>query len=196
MLSASISACSDEEAPIVVPEPVQATTVDIRIVPSPFDVVRNEERPFRVMATLIGGVQQDVTYNSSIAIKDQRIAALTSKKILGVQAGTTSMTATYEGKSISVPVIVELPPIIRFRVQPDPVSLRAINIGESSEYRVFILRRDAAEEEITRNTTWTSSNPGIVATQPGVITGRAIGQASVTVTWGDYSERIDLAVTQ
>lgn len=100
--------------------------------------------------------------------------------LTGVATGTTSITATVEGKSATIPVIVD-PAQVVGTVRLSPTSV-ALTIGETDGLSVTQLDTRGVPMSPPHTVTWSSSNPGVVSVSGGSIYAVAAGTATITAT--------------
>ena len=117
-----------------------------------------------------------VTWSSS----NTGIASVSSSGVVtGVGAGSATITATSEGKSGTTSVTVTPAPVATVTVAPSPAS-----VGVGQTIQLTATMRDANNNVLTgRAVTWGSSNTGIATvSSSGVVTGVAVGSATITAT--------------
>jgi trimeric autotransporter adhesin len=96
-----------------------------------------------------------------------------------IAAGTTTVTATVDGKSGSAAVTVTNVPVASVAVQPQNA-----NLAQGSSVQFVATVKDANGTVVTdRVVVWTSSNDAVASVSPGgVVTGKAAGTATITAT--------------
>ena len=95
-------------------------------------------------------------------------------KVLGISAGTTTLTATTNNGKVAN-ISVTILPLFASEVILSPSDL-SIYLNESRDLDVSILPVKTTDKSVT----WTSSNSQVVSVVNGKITGLAIGTATVT----------------
>jgi len=120
----------------------------------------------------------------------------TSGRVTGVAAGTATITATSEGKSGTAAITVTAPPL------PAPVASVAVSPASASvpagqAVQLSAVTKDSAGTVLTgRALTWASSNGGIASVNgSGLVTGVAVGAATITATSEGKSGTAALTVT-
>lgn len=141
--------------------------------------------------TLVG---RTVTWASS----DPNVVTVSNTGLISaIAAGNANVTATSEGVSTSVPIVVTLIPVASVSVAIDKP---LIYIGYTAQ--VTSTTRDAGNNVLAgRLTTWTSSDQSVATVSPaGVVTGIAKGSATITGTsegvTGTTTVTVDLAPVQ
>jgi uncharacterized protein YjdB len=119
-----------------------------------------------------------VTWSSS----DATIVTVSSAGVVsGVAPGTAVITAASEGKSGTSTITVLAPAIASVGLQPTTAS---VQVGGSTTLTATVT--DANSAVVTdRPITWFSSNLSVATVSPtGVVTGRAVGTATISATSG------------
>ncbi len=136
--------------------------------------------------TTLAAVNRDENGNVLIgrlvlwSVGDASIVTVSASGVVtAVGAGTTTVTATSEGKSGTSIVTVTLVPVATVTIQPSNATVAA---GGTTTLTSFT--RDASGNVLTgRVVTWSSNNPGIATvTSAGVVTGVNHGSATITAT--------------
>jgi uncharacterized protein YjdB len=70
-----------------------------------------------------------------------------------------------------------------------------MRVGQSATLTAFALYADGSREDVTSFATWASSN-GSASVQAGVVSGLAIGTASITATLYGVSGHVDVSVAR
>ena len=113
--------------------------------------------------------------------------------VTGLVPGTTTITATSEGKTGTSSVTVTLVPVSTVTVAPSPSSAF---IGGTTQ--LSATTKDALGNVLTgRTITWGSSNSAVATvSQTGLVTGVAAGSATITATSETKSGTSTVTVTQ
>jgi uncharacterized protein YjdB len=178
--SATITATSEtitgSTTATVTPVPVATVTV----APTPASVVGGQTVQLTATTRDASGnvlTGRAVGWSSA----NQSIARVNSTGLVtGVAAGTTTMTATSEGRTGTAQVNVSPAPVATVDVTPNPAS-----VGVGQTVQLTATPRDAAGNALGgRVVAWSSSNTGLatVTGSTGVVSGVALGSLSVTAT--------------
>lgn len=119
-----------------------------------------------------------VTFSSG----DPNVALVsTSGVVTGVTLGSATITATSEGKTATSTVTVASPPVASVTVQPSAAS---VQVGATTT--LTATAKDASGTVVTTAPiTWNSSNTSVATVSgSGVVTGRAVGTATISATSG------------
>lgn len=113
--------------------------------------------------------------------------------ITGVSLGQTTISATCEGRTSSIPVTVIVPPVASVTPSAAP---QTIEVGQSTT--VSVVLRDALNQVLNgRAVTYTSLQPAIAtANAQGVVQGLSIGQATIRAQSENASGTIVITVTR
>ncbi len=121
------------------------------------------------------------------------IATVSSSGLVtGVAAGSTSITATSEGKTGTASVTVTVVPVASVTVS---IASSAITAGATTQATATL--RDANNNVLTgRTVTWVSGNTGVATVSgSGLVTGVAAGTTGITATSGGVSGSANVTVS-
>ena len=140
-----------------------------------------------VKATITPSNATDQTVSWST--KNKSIATVSSGKIKGVAAGTTTITAkTANGKTAKVTVTVKTVPVTSIKLNKTSVSLAK---GKSVTVKATVNPSNAT----TKTVTWSTSNKKIATVSGGKITAKAAGTAKITAKCGGKTATVTVKVT-
>jgi len=159
--------------------------------------------PIAVNATFDDGTTQDVTPFSTWTSNDltkATIAAggLGSERVTGVGAGTTTLSATYGGKTVLAPATITVTSrnLLSLTLSPGNVS-----IGNKALFPVTANYSDVTVDVTNEPTaSWLIDTPNVAVladsvNQPGQVVGVDTGTATLTVTFGGKSQTAKITVT-
>ncbi len=159
--------------------------------------------PIAVNATFDDGTTQDVTPFSTWTSSDltkATIAAggLGSERVTGVGAGTTTLSATYGGKTVLAPATITVTSrnLLSLTLSPGNVS-----IGNKALFPVTANYSDVTVDVTNEPTaSWLIDTPNVAVladsvNQPGQVVGVDTGTATLTVTFGGKSQTAKITVT-
>lgn len=138
-------------------------------------------------AEIIGRTATWTVANSTIATVDS------SGTVTGAIPGSTTVTATVEGRSDTIPVRVREHRAHSITVSPNGANLF---VGASQAFTVRAFKADGVE--LTgRTASWTSANPSLVTvTGSGVATAVAAGSATLSVTVDTVTASVTVTVRE
>lgn len=167
----------------------------------------NQEFHVVVYALDSDGVYQPVNAEATLTSSDTRIVQVASlnpssykpesRSLRAVGAGRAEITATYQGRSASLPALVSavtLPPYPYLLLSAN--SSRRLTLGSTFQVAARYMESGTSQPFVTSDTatTWTSSDPGIASVQAGLVTGLRVGTVEITVTYGGISESFRISV--
>ncbi len=152
------------------------------------------------MATLVATVLPDdateptVTWTSS----KPEYATVNGGVITPVALGTTTITATADGKSVSVEVTV----IEEKQTEPSVVSVTDVTLDKTADTvklgqtaTVQLTATVAPEKATNKTVAWTTSNANVATVANGLVTVVGKGEATITVTTEDGSYQDSYVIT-
>ena len=112
--------------------------------------------------------------------------------VTGVGAGTATITATSEGQSGTSDVTVTLAPVASVTVTPSPAS-----VAVGLTVQLTATPKDANGNPLSgRVITWSTDNPSVATVDgSGLVTGAAVGSATITATSEGKSGTSSITVT-
>ncbi|SEF83043.1 Ig-like domain-containing protein [Paenibacillus sp. UNC499MF] len=143
----------------------------------------------KVTATLSDGSKKDVTSSVLWKSSNYKIADVNAGKITGVSAGTTTVSATFGGKSISIPVDVDK---LKY-LQTDKVTIE-LKAGATAKVKATATFEDLSEQDASVQALWKSSNIRVADVKDGVIRATGKGKATITVTYAKKSTKVYVTV--
>jgi trimeric autotransporter adhesin len=156
------------------------------------------------VADRANGVQEDVTQRAQWSSSNDRVATVSpSGMVEGVGAGNADVGVAFEGVSGTLPFSVSAPAASSPPPGATPpgavrsVSLRgpsSVPAGEYARLSAVATMGDGSERDVTSAATWTSSNPAVATVEEGVVTGRGIGQATITGAYQGASADVGFRV--
>jgi len=171
----------------------QAAVATVEVSPNPLTMSVSQSTQMTATAKDANGVVltgRPVTWASS----NQVVATIDAQgKLTAVTAGTTTVTATSEGKSGTAAITISTSAVGSVSVQPATPSVIA---GTSTQLTAVV--RDIFGNVLSnRAVTWSSSNTAIATVnQAGVVTGVAAGTTTITATSEGQSGNATVTVTQ
>lgn len=143
----------------------------------------------KVTATLSDGSKKDVTSSVLWKSSNYKIADVNAGKVTGVSAGTTTVSATFGGKSISIPVDVDK---LKY-LQTDKVTVE-LKAGATAKVKATATFEDLSEQDASVQALWKSSNIRVADVKDGVIRATGKGKATITVTYAKKSTKVYVTV--
>lgn len=169
--------------------------ISISITPAPIAAVVGKPSTVKVNAKLSDGSTTDITTSTTLSIANASIASITDGVVTGTNSGSTTLTATYQGKSAKTNVTVQKPTNQSLIIAPDAIS---ITVGKASDALVVkAVKSDGSEEVISNNKArFTVGNKTIAQLNSKYqVIGKTAGNTTLTITYGGFTQQIPVTVT-
>ena len=147
-----------------------------------------------LIATWPGGITSQVAALATWSSSNPAIASVTSTGVVrSVAFGSTTITATYLTKSISVNVNVT-PLVTSVLLSSGSLSLTAV--GQTAALTATARFADASTKDVTTEATWTSLDVAVATvSSSGVVTATGLGKTSIQATYSNRSGSATVQVT-
>ncbi|MDO9308734.1 MAG: Ig-like domain-containing protein, partial [Deltaproteobacteria bacterium] len=178
------------------------TLGSITISPATMDLTVGTSKYFKITANFTNGTTQDVTtdsgWSSSVATRatvgDLGIA---KGRVSGVSAGSTVISASYGGSTITAPVTVATRTLQSLAL--NQTGIYNVTAGNQLTFTATANYSDSTSQDVTEDTTWTIDKPGIAIltdsqNQPGQAVGVDSGSAILTATFGGKTQTVTIKV--
>lgn len=143
-----------------------------------------------VTVTFSNGDTRDVTSKAEWKTGSYKIATATAGTIKAAAYGKTTITAKYAGKTVRIPVTVDL--LKYLDVNQTNVTL---NKGETLQLTATATYLDESEADVTKAAVWSSSKDSVVTAKNGLIKANGKGSATITVKYGNKSVKIKVVIS-
>lgn len=142
------------------------------------------------------GETKDVTAAASWTSANTEIAEVSSGVIKLKNYGSTTITATYEGKSTMLLVNSPEPESAAIPVVDVTTSVGTLtgNPGQERAVTASAVYRDGRVQNITNEAIWTSSNSAVATVSKGTVELKSPGTAAITVTYAGDSAVVNVRV--
>ena len=174
-----------------------ATLQSVAVSPSTVSLDPGAQQQFTATASYSDGSTQNVTNQATWSSSDPAVITVTGAGtgIAGQQAGTSQITALYEGQSGASRVTVTGPAqrtITGISVSP---AAATVTVGSRQQFTATAVYSDGSTQDVTSLAQWVSSAPAVfVITSAGAGVGASAGAASVTATYSDESGASEVTV--
>jgi hypothetical protein len=174
------------------------TLVSLSISPTAPSAAKGTSQQFAASGIFSDNTVQDLTAAAAWASATMSVATVGDS--VGVNkglasalaAGTTAITATYEGKSGSTQLTVTAATLTTVEVSPTNPHIAK---GTSEQFRAVAIFSDASKQDITAFAAWSSSTSSATISAAGLATGVSSGSATITASYGGLSGATTLTVT-
>jgi uncharacterized protein YjdB len=181
-----------------------ATLTAITMTPSTLELISGTSAPLTVTATFSDGTTQDVTALSGWSSANEAKATVGTSgfargRVTGVAVGTTTISATYGGKTVPTPATVTV--VSRILQSLTVTGSASMTAGNQASYTATAVYADKSSKDVTMDTAtvWaiTPSHTALLAdaaNQPGEVVAVSSGSATLTATFGVKTAQTTIAV--
>lgn len=170
-------------------------TLPDEVVITPADVActtESEPVSLAVYAVESSGESADVTTNSVFSSSNSTVALVTGAgEVVCVNAGTTTVSASYLGVSGDAYVSVGDAPPLTINVSPATLSCSA---GEYSTLQTLAVWADGSVTDVTYQTSYATSDTDVARVTLGYIHCVSDGDATIVATYNGVTDAVSVAV--
>jgi len=166
----------------------------IAISPAGVTIPNGTSQQYQAIGTYTDGSTQNVTNLVSWTSTITGVATVNNSGLaLALSQGATTVTASFESISASVPLTVGAPNLVALVVTPNAGSLAT---GATQQLTATGNYSDGSAQNLTASTSWASSNTGVLSiNNSGLVTAGSVGEARITATVGSINGTSVLVVT-
>jgi len=147
--------------------------------------------PLSAFGVTTEGDEIEITEQATWTSVVPTVAVVDSNGVVrGLSIGTTTVTATYGGLSSSV--ILTVVGYTRLDVSPSMLNLQP---GAGANLTARATKSNGAVDDVTAQTTWTSSDPDIATVAAGRVTAVADGSATISASFGGFTSTATVVVS-
>ncbi|WP_188067431.1 Ig-like domain-containing protein [Brevibacillus brevis] len=143
----------------------------------------------KLTAAYADGTTKDVTDTATWSTASAAVAEVMNGKITATGAGKTTVTGTFDGKSVSIAVEVDQ----ATNLSVDPRML-ILNVNESKDIKLSATNSAGNSDNVTSDAEWSSSSLKVADVVNGRVTGLSNGRATITAKYGGKSISIQVEV--
>nr|WP_057766978.1 S8 family serine peptidase [Cytobacillus praedii] len=181
-----------------------AAEISLSVDKSDVKIEKGKTATVKVTQTTKDGDQstdEDVTAKATYTVADEAIATAEAGVITAKAAGKTTVTISYGKNEVKVAVTVVdgepgSEPEISLSVDQSAVTIKE---GQTAAIKVTQTTKDgdeATEEDVTAKATYTVADEKVATANAGVITAKAAGETTLTITYGDNSVTVAVTVVK
>jgi len=145
------------------------------IEPSALSLTLNKSQSVKVTGKTKSGKLINLSSRLSWTSADESIVTVKGSSAKSLAEGTTKLTATYQGKTLTVPVTVKAK-LTKLTVSDSSLDLA---VGASDSVKVIAVYENGRTLDVTAFSAWTASSTKVASVSAGVI--KAVGKGSVTI---------------
>ncbi|MCC8434869.1 Ig-like domain-containing protein [Brevibacillus sp. M2.1A] len=143
----------------------------------------------KLTAAYADGTTKDVTDTATWSTASAAVAEVINGKITATGAGKTTVTGTFDGKSVSIAVEVDQ----ATNLSVDPRML-ILNVNESKDIKLSATNSAGNSDNVTSDAEWSSTSVKVADVVNGRVTGLSNGRATITAKYGGKSISIPVEV--
>lgn len=143
----------------------------------------------KLTAAYADGTTKDVTDTATWSTASAAVAEVMNGKITATGAGKTTVTGTFDGKSVTI--AVEVDQATNLSVDP---RLLILNVNESKEIKLTATDSAGNSDNVTNDAEWSSTSVKVADVVNGRVTGLSNGRATITAKYGGKSISIPVEV--
>jgi len=169
-----------------------ATVQSIAVTPDLGSIAKGLTQAFTATGQYSDGSTQDLTAFASWTSGSTGVASMSAAVATGVGEGTSTIAASYAGKSGQATLTVTAATLQSITVAPYAAPVAK---GQTQAFTATGHYSDATTRDLTALVTWTSASPGVATLSAAVATGVGEGTSTITATYGGKFGEATLTVT-
>lgn len=167
--------------------------------PSPARLyIEDDSVQLDVLASISGSsATKNVSIDATWTSTNSSIVKVANGLITGLAKGTATVSATYKGYKVSLPVTVDyLYDSVTIKNAGATVdSAVNVKLGNDLNYSLVAAKSGSADEDVTDDATWTTSNSLVATVDDGNIKLLAPGETTITARYKGRTDTVKLTVT-
>ncbi|WP_340388586.1 Ig-like domain-containing protein [Paenibacillus sp. FSL H7-0942] len=136
----------------------------------------------------------NVTDQATWTSSNEKVATVFKGQVTAISAGSTTIKATYSGKTVEVAVDVDTARYLDIKDVTDKLAMSVTGENKSKKLVANAEYIDASTENVTSKATWTSSNADVVYVSNGDLIAYKSGTATITVAYGGKTVKFTVNV--
>lgn len=148
-----------------------------------------EEKQIKVTATDSLGNSKDVTNDAEWSVSNMRIAQVVNGLVTATGNGSSKVTATYGGKSISIPVEINV--ISKLEATTRSISAKT---GQKTQVKLTATLSDGSTRDVTASADWKTGSYKVADVKDGLVSAIGYGKTSVIAKLNGKSISIPIDV--
>jgi len=143
-------------------------------------------------------VEEDVTDKAQYSVAEETVASVQAGVITANAPGVTTITITYGENTVNVIVTVveETEKTVSLKADKEQVLIKEGTTDIVRIIEVTTIGDKTTEEDVTAKASYKVANEEIATVTNGVILGKKAGITEMTVTYGDNSVKITIAIAK
>ncbi|KYD31175.1 Ig-like domain-containing protein [Parageobacillus toebii] len=146
-----------------------------------YEVTHLDSTAFHLTAIYDDGESEDITSNASYTVSDESIVVIENGRLKGLKPGTATVTASYNGKSVSITVTVK-PYLLKLESSKKQIEVEK---DKSFQLSVNAVYSDGSKKDVTQDASYRVED-GQIATvsENALLVGKKEGTTTVTAEYG------------
>ncbi len=143
---------------------------------------------------------EDVTDEATYTVADEEIVTVTKGVVTAVAEGSTTITVSYGENEVTVEVTVTDEVVVPEPVVTLTVDKTNLNITTGSNSQITVKQvttpqdSEATEKDVTKEATYVVANDKVATVAKGLVTAKAKGTTTVTVSYGGKNVTVNVSV--
>ncbi|MGG4451228.1 Ig-like domain-containing protein [Brevibacillus porteri] len=170
--------------------------VSLAVTPATVSIGKGATQQLEVKATYKDGKNIDVSGQAVYVPGDATVVTVDANGVVtAVKAGSTSITVSFGGASVAVPVVVSAEiPVQNIKVTPEDITLQE---GTTQQLNVLLKLADGTEVDVADQSLFTMADPSIASVSAsGLLSGIKEGITSVTIDYLGTKVNVNVKVVQ
>jgi len=143
----------------------------------------------KLTALLVNGSKKDVSTSGVWKSSNYKVVSVDNGLVTAVGSGKANITATYNGKTVSIPVEVDT---LKY-LKTDVVNVE-MKLGATYNVKATATYADQSEQDVTLPALWKSNNIRIADVKDGIIQANGKGKAVISVTYGNMKTTVYVTI--
>lgn len=171
-----------------------ATLASIAVTPATASVAIGAKQQFTATASYSDGSARDISANAAWTSATTSVGTVSATGLAtGLRAGTSLITAAFEGKSGTATLTVQPATVLSLALTPVQTSFQ---VGASRQLAVVATYTDGTVVDVTANAVFMSATPGsVIVGAGGLITGVAPGTSALSASFGGKTANAQASVS-
>ena len=171
-----------------------ATLSSIAVTPATASVAIGAKQQFTATASYSDGSARDISANAAWSSATTSVGTVGATGLAtGLRAGTTLITATFEGKNGTATLTVQPATVLSLALTP---ALTSFQVGASRQLAVVATYSDGTVVDVTATASFLSATPASVTVAAGgLIRGVASGTSALSASFGGKTANAQATVT-
>jgi ribosomal protein S7 len=153
------------------------------------DMQKNDTVKVAVSVLYTDGTKKDVTDQATWAVGDTSVAEAVYGTVTAIKSGKTNVTATFENKTVTIPVEIDL-------AQTLIANFKLLILGVDATKQITLTATDSSgkTKDVSSIAEWQSSSPLVANVTNGEVTTFAMGKTTITAKYGGKAVLIPVEV--